>query len=239
MSEFVVDFLPRDLHRKGLMAVSRRRSALLLALLGAMVVGTAAHSWNQFRQAQSRRAVSLALTTSGSGVDDVVDRLAAEQGELRRFLETYDRLALPLEQSDLLATLTHLMPDRTSLASLRLEVREQAPAKDAKAPQAPEGAKRAKGGKAPEASPKAAERWIDVTVRGYAAGNGELYELERRLAGTQPFQAVTVSENRAVDVPGARIQEFAVTCRVPLGARYVRPGRAPGPSASAHAGGRK
>jgi hypothetical protein len=76
-------------------------------------------------------------------------------------------------------------------------------------------------------------------VRGYAAGNGELYELERRLAGTQPFQAVTVSENRAVDVPGARIQEFAVTCRVPLGARYVRPGRAPGPSASAHAGGRK
>ena len=239
MSEFVVDFLPRDLHRKGLMAVSRRRSALLLALLGAMVVGTAAHSWNQFRQAQSRRAVSLALTTSGSKVDDVVDRLAAEQGELRRFLATYDSLALPLEQSDLVATLTHLMPDRTSLASLRLEVREQAPPTDAKDRKPPSKGGAAKGQKAPDASARSAARWIDVTVRGYAAGNGELYELERRLAGTEPFEGVTVSENRAVDVPGARIQEFTVTCRVPLGARYVRPGRSAGLASALPAGGAK
>jgi hypothetical protein len=233
VSEFVVDFLPHDLHRKGRLAVSRRRSTLLLALLAAMVVGTAAHSWNRFREAQSRRAVSLALTTNGSKVDDVVDRLASEQGELRRFLGTYDRLALPVEHSDLVATITHLMPDRTSLGALRLEVREQAPAKAEKDQKQPKAG--ARGGAAagtPAASPA---RWVDVTVRGYAAGNGELYEFERRLAGTEPFEGVTVSENKAVDVPGARIQEFTVTCRIPLAARYVRPGRAQGPGGSAQA----
>lgn len=235
MSEFVVDFLPRDLHRKGRLAVSRRRSTLLLALLASMVVGTAAHSWNRFREAQSRRAVSLALTTSGSKVDDVVDRLASEQGELRRFLGTYDRLALPVEHSDLVATISNLMPDRTSLGALRLEVREQAPAKADKEPKQPKAG--AQGGAAGGAPVPAAApvRWVDVTVRGYAAGNGELYEFERRLAGTEPFEGVTVSENKPVDVPGARIQEFTVTCRVPLAARYVRPGRAQGPGTSAQA----
>ena len=233
MSEFVVDFLPRDLHRKGLMATSRRRSALLLVLLGAMVVGTAAHSWNRFREAQSRRAVSLALTTSGSKVDDVVDRLAAEQGELRRFLAVYDRLALPIEQSDLVATVTHLMPERTSLGMLRLEVREDAPGKAEAADQKKaKGKSAAKAGDA-KAPARAPSRWIDVTIRGYAAGNAELYELERRLASTEPFESVTVSENKPTDVPGARIQEFAISCRVPLDARYVRPGRAAGLASAA------
>ncbi len=225
MSEFVVDFLPKDLHRKGLMATSRRRSALLLALLGSVVVGVGAHSWNRFREAESRRAVSLALTTSGSRVDDVVDRLAGEQRELRRFLGVYDRLALPVEESDLVATITHLMPERTSLSMLRLEVREEAPAKadqaDGKA------APKAKGkAKAKEAPAKAPSRWMEVTVRGFAASNGDLYELERRLANAKPFESVSVSENKPTDVPGSRIQEFAITCRVPLDVRYARPGRA-------------
>lgn len=225
MSEFVVDFLPRDLQRKGVLAASRRRSALLLALLGCTVVGVAAHSWNRFRQAESRRAVSLALTTNGTGIEEVVNRLAGEQRELRRYLGVYDRLALPVEQSDLLATITHLLPERTSLSMVRLEVREDLPAGSEAAEARPAPAKKApKGASAP--APARPARWMDVTIRGYAAGNSELYELERKLSNTAPFESVTVGENRPTDVPGAKLQEFAITCRVPLDVRYVRPGRA-------------
>ena len=222
MSEFVVDFLPKDLHRRGLMATSRRRSALLLALLGSMVVGVGAHSWNRFREAESRRAVSLALTTNGSKVDDVGARLAAAPRELRRYLGVYDRLALPIEQSDLVATVTHLMPERTSLAMLRLEVREEAATKADAADGKP--APKSKG-KAKDAPAKVPARWMEVTIRGFAASNGDLYELERRLANAKPFESVSVSENKPTDVPGSRIQEFAITCRVPLDVRYARPGR--------------
>jgi Tfp pilus assembly protein PilN len=220
VSEFVVDFLPSEFRRRGVMAASRRRSVLLLGLLGAMVVGVAAHSWNRSREAESRRAVSLALTTSASKVDDVVDRLAEQQRELHRYLSVYDRLALPVEQSDLVATITHLMPERTSLSMLRLEV------KDDSAANAADAAKErpAKATAAGKAVAKATTRWMEVTISGYAAGNADLYELERKLANTKPFDAVTVSENKPIDVPGSHVQEFKVTCRVPLDVKYVRPG---------------
>jgi hypothetical protein len=198
-----------------------------------MVVGVSAHSWNRFREADSRRTVSLSLTTNGAGVDDVVNRLAGEQRELRRYLGVYDRLALPVEQSDLLATITHLLPERTSLSMVRLEVREEEPAKANDAEAKPAPAKKPAKGAAAKATPSQPARWMDVTIRGYAAGNSELYELERKLSNTAPFESVTVGENRPTDVPGAKLQEFAITCRVPLDVRYVRPGRAVDAVASA------
>jgi hypothetical protein len=222
VSEFVVDFLPREALRRGTLTASRRRSALLIGLLGCMVVGVAAHSWNRFREAESRRSVSLALTTNATKVDDMIDRLADEQRELHRLLSVYDRIALPVEQSDLLATVTRLMPERTSLSMVRLEVKEP--------PKAAEPAKGAAQPAAPDAAPAkrtaGPDRWIEVTIRGYAAGNADLYEFERKLANTRPFDGVTVSENKPIDVPGARVQEFAVNCRVPLDVRYVRTGSA-------------
>jgi Tfp pilus assembly protein PilN len=221
VSEFVVDFLPSEFRRRGVMAASRRRSVLLLGLLGAMVVGVAAHSWNRFREAESRRSVSLALTTNAAKVDDVVDRLAEQQRELHRYLSVYERLALPVEQSDLLATITHLMPERTSLSMLRLEVKDDAAAKAADA--AKDKASKPGDAAKPAAAPA---RWMEVTIRGYAAGNADLYDLERKLANTKPFDAVTVSENKPIDVPGSHVQEFKVTCRVPLDVKYVRPGSA-------------
>jgi len=222
VSEFVVDFLPSEFRRRGVLAASRRRSVLLLGLLGAMIVGVAAHSWNRFREAESRRAVSLAITTNAANVNDVVDRLAEQQRELHRYLSVYDRLAIPVEQSDLVATITHLMPERTSLAMLRLEVKDDSAVRAAEAPKE----RPAKATAAGKPTARAPTRWMEVTIGGYASGNADLYELERKLANTKPFDAVTVSENKPIDVPGSHVQEFKVTCRVPLDVKYVRPGTA-------------
>lgn len=235
MTEFVIDFLPADARRRGLAATSRRRTALLVTLLGCSVAGVAAHSWNRFREAESRRSVSLALTTNTARIDDVMDRLAAEQGELRRYLSVHERLALPIEPSDLIATVTHLMPERTSLSHLRLEVKEQAAApaqQDGKQPTKPRP-QQAKADAAAPAPAAAPARWIDVSIRGYAAGNGDLYEFERKLSNTAPFGAVTVSENRQIEVPGARLQEFAITCRIDLAGASPAAPAAPAPTAVA------
>jgi hypothetical protein len=223
--EFIVDFLPRDVRRRGVLATSRRRSALLLGLLGSVVFGVACHSWNRFHEAEAHRGVSLALTTNATKVDDVIDRLASEQSELHRYLSVYDRLALPVEQSDIVATITNLMPDRTSLSMLRMEVKESAAGKgtdgaaNAKLVVAPGGA-----GNVRTAAPS---RWMEITIRGYAQDNADLYEFERKLANTKPFAAVTVSENKPTDIARGRIQEFAVNCRIDLDVQYVRPGGNP------------
>lgn len=224
-AEFIVDFLPRDVRRRGVLATSRRRSMLLLGLLSAVVVGVACHSWNRFHEAEARREVSLALTTNATKVDDVIDRLAGEQRELHRYLSVYDRLALPVEQSDIVATITNLMPDRTSLSMLRMEVKESA------ADKGPDGAAGVKPVTAPGGAGNvhtpAPLRWMEITIRGYAQDNADLYEFERKLANTKPFAAVTVSENKPTDIARGRIQEFAVNCRIDLDVQYVRPGGSP------------
>lgn len=210
MNEYLVEFLPADMRLRGVMMASRRRSTLLLALLAAMTVGVAAHSWNRYRTADAERGVAMQLTTSSGKFDDVVDRLASEQHRLSRYIAAYERLALPVSPRDLFATLTHLMPERMSLASVRIEDAEDRPAA---APGAAPGAKPAAG--------REPDRWLAVTIRGYAGGNADLYEFERRLAHASPFERVTVTDNKAVDVPGSRVQEFSISCRVPLtGVRY-------------------
>jgi hypothetical protein len=213
MNEYLVEFLPADMRLRGVMMASRRRSTLLVALLAAMTVGVAAHSWNRYRAADAQRGVAMQLTTTSGKFDDVVDRLASEQHTLSRYIAAYEHLALPVSPRDLFATLTHLMPERMSLASVRIEAAEEKQAGDAARQAAAPGAK--------QAQRREPERWMEVTVRGYAGGNADLYEFERRLAHAAPFERVTVTDNKAVDVPGSRVQEFTISCRVPLtGVRY-------------------
>ena len=224
-AEFIVDFLPREVRRRGVLVTSRRRSMLLLGLLGVMVVGVAGHSLNRFHEAEARRNVSLALTTHATTVDDVIDRLATEQRELHRYLSVYDRLALPIEQSDIIATITNLMPERSSLSMLRMEVKESASGKsndsNANAQANEKSAAAVNTGNVPTAAPA---RWMEITIHGYAADNADLYEFERKLTNTKPFTAVTVSENKPTDIARGRIQEFAVNCRIDLDVQYVRSG---------------
>lgn len=228
MNEYLVDFLPADMRLRGVMTASRRRSSLLVALLVAMTVGVAAHSWNRYRAADAERGVAMQLTTASGKFDDVVDRLAAEQQALSRYVAAYDRLALPVSPRDLFATLTHLMPERMSMASVRIEAAEDRQPADAAKQAAAPGPK--------PAQRRDPDRWLEVTVRGYAAGNADLYEFERRLAHAAPFERVTVTDNKAVEVPGARIQEFSISCRVPLtGVRYEG-GRASRPAVAAAQG---
>lgn len=229
MNECVVDFLPAQLRRRGATMTSRRRNALLVGLLSVTLVGVAAHSWNQFRAADARRAVSMAVATSSGKVDELIERLAVEQRELARRMSITDRLALPVELSDLAATVSHLMPAGTSLSMLRIErseTRTAARPADAAARTGPAAA-----GAKPAA--KRPERWLDVTIRGFARGNADLYEFERLLSGTAPFGQVTVSENAPIDVPGAHVQQFAITCRVPLDGRRCTTTEATGAVAQA------
>ena len=233
MNECVVDFLPAQLRRRSATLTSRRRNALLVGLLSVTLVGVAAHSWNQYRTADVRRAISMSVAASSGKVDELIERLAAEQRELARRMSITDRLALPLEMSDLAATVTHLMPAGTSLSMLRIERSEQrTPARTADAAaKAPAQPAATAGSRKPAA--KRADRWIDVTIRGYARGNADLYEFERRLSGTAPFGQVTVSENAPIDVPGGHVQQFAITCRVSLDGRACSAPDQAGPIAQA------
>lgn len=251
--DYLIEFLPQELRRQSVIAATRRRSALLVGLLTMLSIGVAAHSWNLYRRADIERQITLQICTNAIKVDDVIDRLAADQQQITRFLGVYDRVALPLETSDLIATLTHLMPERMSLAMVKLEVESlktttgdaqsdgattTKPAGSASkkgTPKAPAGkaasgdsgqkgarGKSGKGAGEKRPSPPPPTRWLIATIRGFTAGNADLYEFERRLNRTAPLEEVTVIGNKPTEVPGTKLQEFTITCRIPMNHRYER-----------------
>lgn len=69
-----------------------------------------------------------------------------------------------------------------------------------------------------------APRQMTVMLKGYAASNADLMQFERRLAGAQAFEAVTVSESKASEYMGKRVEEFTVSFQVPLDVQIREPG---------------
>lgn len=69
-----------------------------------------------------------------------------------------------------------------------------------------------------------APRQMTVMLKGYAASNADLMQFERRLAGAPAFEAVTVSESKASEYMGKRVEEFTVSFQVPLDVQIREPG---------------
>ena len=132
---------------------------------------------------------ATAYSTLFRGVPDLVMMLIVFYGGQVMVNQITDALGCPMQASDVASTITNLMPERTSLSLIRLELADPA---------------------------TGAPRAFAVTIRGFARGNADLYELERRLTARGSFSAVTVSENAPTDTPGGRVQQFTVTCRMPV-----------------------
>ncbi len=124
MSLPMMDFMPDDLRRVVHVQRSKRRIALLGILLLVFSVGVSAHSWNSARIAERDRADGATRVANTPGVDELMDRMAQEQAELERALRVSDGLIPPVSASNVVATLTHLIPEHVTLSGIRLETEE-------------------------------------------------------------------------------------------------------------------
>jgi hypothetical protein len=66
-----------------------------------------------------------------------------------------------------------------------------------------------------------------VVLQGVAASNGDLTDLERRLGDAAAFRGVSISESRAVEIEGRRVESFTLSFRVPLEVRVQKPDQSP------------
>lgn len=115
-----IDFLPDELRRTVRAVRARRRSGLLGLLLLAVSAGVSVHSWNSARKADADRTVGAQLVANQVGVDEVLDRMSAERSELERALRITDGFMPTVTPSSVVATVTHLMPERTVLTGVRI-----------------------------------------------------------------------------------------------------------------------
>lgn len=116
----MVDFMPEETRRVVRGARSRRRSGLLAGLMMVMALGASVHSWNTARRADAARAVGAQLVSNQVGVEEVLDRMTLERNELDRALRITDGFVPAVTPSAVMATVTHLMPERAVLTGVRI-----------------------------------------------------------------------------------------------------------------------
>ncbi|MBX3354519.1 MAG: PilN domain-containing protein [Phycisphaeraceae bacterium] len=207
MRAFLVDLLPRDVRDRVRSQGEKRRFGLLLVLLVSCLVGVSLHSWDQARRARLIREASLVSRDRLDDVDVELRRLEAERQQLGAFMSTYRAVSLPMEKSDLLATIVNVMPIQATLTDLSMRLEERVLPQPANAaPTAP--------GAPPTSPPK--RRVLEIRLRGYAASNAEVTAFERTLAATGPLARVTLGENRSLETPDGNFQEFVITAEVAL-----------------------
>ncbi len=222
MRIFLANLLPPEVGDRIRTRGSARRTGLLVALLLISLVGVSLHSWDAARRARAVQSAALSLRNGATDLDAELVRLEADRKRLNDFMTTYRRVALPIEVSDLLATIVNLMPPMTALTdcSVKFVTRDTAAVRAPAAPAAP--------GAPPPPPPPPPKRVLEVRLRGFAATINEVAAFERALAGMPPLTGVTITENRSLDTPDGAFQEFVITAEVPLDRNYtgVRTGAA-------------
>lgn len=209
MRYFLVNLLPSDVRVRAESRGERRRFGLLLALLLISLLGVSLHSWDQARRARLVRDAAVVSRDRLDDVDGELARLESERSRLAAFMDAYRSVALPMELSDLLATIVNAMPIPSTLTDISVRL-DQRPVADAGAPAA------APAPGAPPSAPPKMRRLLEIRIRGYAAGNGEVTAYERALAALPVLERVTLGENRSMETPEGNFQEFVITAEVPL-----------------------
>ncbi len=193
MSDFFVDLLPDDARK-----IFRRRAHFRLMKLTAVLAltittGVVFNSFVELRKARAVHEVIVALRDRSSKIDELVGRSVQERSVLRSEIAADAMLRSPVSTSEIIATISHLLPEGSWLESMRVALEEQ------------------KLGKTP-----ALGRPIYVVLMSGIASNAQsVQDFASQLRKTAPFVAVTILEQRAAPRSGGQSeQQFEMRARI-------------------------
>ncbi|MCA9293385.1 MAG: PilN domain-containing protein [Phycisphaerales bacterium] len=167
-------------------------AAILISLYAAFTAG---------RQAQLRELADLNNQVELNwSRDHEVQTLMTDIETLENDIRRYDRLAWPLQISDVLQCVAGLTPAEVTLTSLAVVPKT-------------ERARRSKT----DADDRA---WLAIELEGVAARDGVVAELVRSLEGRALFKTVSLDYARPADVDGVDARRFRVTGLIDLKASY-------------------
>ena len=207
MSQHSIDLLPDQIRARSQSRVmAGRYVSAIVAVVALIAIGAThsrvrlAHVRQQFDEAQQRAELVIAGEAQ-------VSALRAELRQRQQFIQRYEHIAMPLEMSQVLATVINELPVNVTLDHLDLVVGARRGARSARSRSTVN-----------ETGPL--PRILSGELRGFAATDADVAEIVTRLESRSLFEHVSLDFSRTRSVRERIAREFRVSFRINLDLPY-------------------
>jgi len=210
-----VSYLQRRVKRKRVMVESVLVALLAVALLS---------------MALSIRSSAAALTVQAHDLETkLADAQAAvselgqmeqEHRQLEQQLRIQRELVQSVNQTQILATLSELLPSAAAITDMRINVHRRAPEPYRTKEEIEAMAKNAARARARAAAPAIVRQYVEVDLSGVAAQENDLADFLAALSHHPIFSNIKVHYSRNVDFMQLQARDFRMTTHVPLDREY-------------------
>jgi len=216
MRQHPIDLLPDSIRTRSHAGVVAGRYIASVIISVILLAITATHSRLMYDLATERlhaeeKKADIVLTAEAKA-----ERLRRSRDDLRRFIDRYETIALPVEVSRVIATMINMLPESASIDRLDLYA---GPRQNASTP-------RSRGGREPD-GPQPRE--LVGEINGFAKTRGDVSEIVAALESLGLFDTVSLDFSRARTIRGEAAREFNISFRSNLEARYLVEDWAPTP----------
>jgi hypothetical protein len=207
MMQHPIDLLPEAVRVRSQAGVRTGRYVTAAVLITLVLVLLTTHSWLTLKRARAEYQTAREQADMVLATEARAESLRQQISEIRTEIDRYDRIALPLDVSAVLATIANGMPNGMTLDRIDFEAGAY---RIVRSPRS-KGADEAK-----ETPPRA----LNGEVSGFAPTDREIAEFVGYLSDTPPFENVSLDFSRTRVVRDRSAREFRLSFRIDLETPY-------------------
>jgi hypothetical protein len=204
-----IDLMPESIRARSQAGVRMGQFIAFAIVSMTLAIAAATHSRLALSSAQDRLFETAARAEEVFSTEARAAQLRHELDGIQGFTRLYERLALPLNVGDVLATVVNVLPESVSLDQVDLDAGVRVLGRTA----------RSRGTGADQLN-DAPPRALTGEISGFAATDQQIAELVTRLASIAPFEDVSLDFSRSRRVHDKDAREFRVSFRINLDAGY-------------------
>ena len=207
MSQHSIDLLPEQIRVYSQSRVMARRYVIAIVAVVALLAIAATHArvrLGHARQQLSEAQQQAELVVAGEAQ---VSALRGEFRQRQQFIQRYEHIAVPLEMSQVLATVVNELPVNVTLDYLDLAVGARRSARTARS-------------RSTENENGPLPRVLSGELRGFAATDADIAEIITRLESRSLFEQVSLDFSRTRSVRDRVAREFRVSFLINLDLPY-------------------
>lgn len=209
----LIDLMPESIRRQCEMGARTGQliGAIVVGVLIVVVMATQAR-WQLDRE-RERYALANERAETVQRAQQEATALNRQLAEVKAYMDMYERLALPLDISAIIATIVNELPPSITIESLDMEASER---------RAPRAARSVPG------EAQRPPRLLVGELSGFAQTDDDIARLVMRLQNRDGFDAVTLDFTRTRLVRESIAREFRMSFRIDLDRPYevIAPGLA-------------